>query len=125
MRAIDLPFIVGGDLNLAAEVLEQSGWLHAQRARTVAPSNETPTCLDSTDKGRVIDFFVSEELHPVIEEVAVDDRPRVICTHQPVVLALEGVQRGRLVPRLRRPANNHDVHPTNASSQLFIIRWNL
>ena len=29
LRAIDLPFTVGGDFNLAGEVLGQSGWLHA------------------------------------------------------------------------------------------------
>ena len=33
LRAIDLHFIVGGDFDLAGEVLQQSGWLHAVRAR--------------------------------------------------------------------------------------------
>ena len=59
-----------GDFNLAGDVLEQSGWLHAVRACIAAPSNDTPTCLDSTGKGKVIDFFVvSEELHPFVRTV--------------------------------------------------------
>ena len=67
LRAIDLHFIVGGDFNLAGDVLEQSGWLHEVRARVAAPSNDTPTCLDSTGKGKVIDFFVvSEELQSLL-----------------------------------------------------------
>ena len=60
LRAIDLPFMVGADFNLAGDVLDQSVWLHAVRARIAAPSNDTPTCLDSTHRGKVIDFFVSE-----------------------------------------------------------------
>ena len=76
LRAIDLPFVVGGDFNLAGDVLEQSGWLHTVRARIAAPSNATPTCLYSTGKGRVIGFFVvSEELHSFVKEVGVDDSP--------------------------------------------------
>ena len=63
LRAI----IVGGGFNLG-EVLQQSGWLHAVRARTAAPCNATPTCLESMGKGRVIDFFVvSEELHSLCQ----------------------------------------------------------
>ena len=61
LRTIDLPFIVRGQLKLAGEVLEQSGWLHAVRAPISAPSNETPTFLDSTGRGRLIDFFVVSE----------------------------------------------------------------
>ena len=64
LLAIDLPLKVDGVFNLAGEVLQQSGWLHAVRARIAAPSSDTPMCLDSTGKGKVIDFFVvSEELH--------------------------------------------------------------
>ena len=45
-------FIVGGDFNLAGEVREQSGWLHAVRARIVAPSNDTPVLgLDGQRQG--------------------------------------------------------------------------
>ena len=67
LRAIDLPFIVGGDFNLAGQVLE--------RARIAAPSNDTPTCLDSACNSKVIYFFVvSEELHPFVRTVANDDR---------------------------------------------------
>ena len=47
LRAIDLPFTVGGDFFLVGEVLKQSGWLHAVRARIAAQSNDTPACLDS------------------------------------------------------------------------------
>ena len=86
-------------------MLVQSGWLHAVRARIAAPSNDTPTCLDSTSKGKVIDFFVvSEELHPVVRTVMVDERPTVTRTQRSVVPTLEGVKRGRLVQRLRKPA---------------------
>ena len=47
--------------NLAGEVLEQSCWLHAVRARIAAPSNDT------AGKGKVIGFFVvSEELDPFV-----------------------------------------------------------
>ena len=48
LRSMGLPFIVGGVFNLAGDVLEQSGWLHAVRARIAAPNNDTPTCFDST-----------------------------------------------------------------------------
>ena len=75
---------------MAGDVLE------AERARIAAPSNDTPTCLGTTGKGKVIDFFVvSEELHPFVRTLAVDERPTVIRTHRPVVLTLEGVKRGR------------------------------
>ena len=70
----------------------QPGW---RCARAV---NDTPTCLDSTGNGKVINFFVvTEELHPFVRTVMVDERPTVIRTHRPVVLTLEGVKRGRLV----------------------------
>ena len=112
-----LPFIVGGVFNLAGDVLEQSGWLHAVRARIAAPNNDTPTCFDSTDKGMGIDFFVvSEELHPFVKEVAVDDSPTIIRTHRLVVSTLEEVKRGRLVQRLRRPARLPMVAPVGPSS---------
>ena len=64
LRAIDLPFIAGGDFNLVGEVLEQSGWLRAVRARVAAPSNDTPACLDSDRQRQGHRFFVvSEEVH--------------------------------------------------------------
>ena len=115
-RTIDLPLMVGGDFNLGGDVLEQSGWLHAVRARIAAPSNDTPTGLDSTGKGKVIDFFViSEELHPFVKTVAVDEKPTVIRTHRPVVLTLEGVKRERLVHTLRRPASLPTTAPVGPS----------
>ena len=90
---------------MAGALLELSGWLHAVRARIAAPCNETPTCLDSTGKGKVIEIFVvSQELHVFLKEVAADDSPTFIRTHRPVVLTLEGVKRGRLVQRLCRLA---------------------
>ena len=106
LRAIDLPFPVCGDFNLAGDELGQPGWLHAVRARIAAPSSGTPTCSDcSSGEGKVIDFFVvSEELHSFVKTVAVDARPTVIRTHKRVVPMLEGVKRGRLVQRPRRPA---------------------
>ena len=62
--------------------------------RIAAPSHDTPTCLDSTGKGKVIDFFVvSEELYSFVKTVAVDERPTVMRTHRWVVLTLEGVKR--------------------------------
>ena len=116
LRAIDLPFVVGSDFNLAGYVLEQPGCLHAARARIAAPSNDTPTCLDSTGKGKVIDFFViSEELHPFVRTVVVDERPSAIRTHWPVVPTPAGVKRGRLVQRLRRPARLSRVAPVGPS----------
>ena len=76
-------------------MIEQPGWLHAVRARFSARANDTPTCLDSTSKGKVIDFFVvSEELRPFVRTVMVDERPTVPRTHWPFVLTLEGVKRG-------------------------------
>ena len=76
-----------------------------QDARALLRRATTPTCLDSTGKGKVIDFFaISEELHPFVRTVVVDERPTVIRTHWSVVPTLAGVKRGRLVLRLRRPA---------------------
>ena len=80
LRAIDLPLKVGGR--------RQPGWRCARavrlasrkvRARIAAPSSDTPTCLDSSGKGKVIDFFVvSEELLTFVRTVAVDDKlPRI------------------------------------------------
>ena len=116
LRAINLTFVVGGDFKLAGEVLEQSGWLHALRARIGAPSNNTHTCLDSKGKGRCMDFFVvSEALHPFVKHVPVDDNSMVIHTHRPVALTQEGVTSGRLVRRLcrhTRPLRTVPVGPS-------------
>ena len=60
LRAIDLPYLAGGDFSLAGEVLDPSGWLHALRARTFAPSNDTPTCGDSSGKGRFLMLSVCQ-----------------------------------------------------------------
>ena len=106
----------------------QPGWRGARAVRLASRSTcahrctkqqNRPTCLDSTGKGRVIDFIVvSEELHTCVKEVAVDESPTVIQTHRPVVLTLDGVNRGRLVQRLRRPARLPRVVPVGPSRRL-------
>ena len=116
LRAINLTFVVGGDFKLAGEVLEQSGWLHALRARIGAPSNNTHTCLDSKGKRRGMDFFVvSEALHPFVKHVPVDDNSMVIHTHRPVALTLEEVTSGRLVRRHCRHARPLRTVPVGPS----------
>ena len=97
LRAIELPFIVGGDFNLAGEVLEESGWLHAIRARIAAPR------LDGQRQGhRFLRGFGLDA--PLCLPVAADQSSTVIRTHRQVVLTLEGLKRRRLVQRLYRPA---------------------
>ena len=109
---IDLPFFVGGDFDLAGDVLEQSGWLHAVRTRIAAPSNETPMCLDSTGKGRVIDFcVVSEELHIFVRPVAVAGSPTV-------VLTLEGVRARPKATQARQAPDDRASGPVEETPEL-------
>ena len=44
-----------------------------------------------------------------------NDRPTIMRTHQPVVLTLEGVKRGRLVQRLKRPTRLPRIAPVGPS----------
>ncbi len=92
LSELSAPFVIGGDWNLAPEVLEASGWVRRLRARVVAPAGNTfiPTAAASegAPRGSKLDYFViSEALMPYVEEVPAIET-ELITQHRPVRLVL-------------------------------------
>ena len=102
------PWIIGGDWNMAPQVLERTQFVNMVRGVVVAPS--APTCNAS-----VYDYFVvSEGLLPAVAGVArIEDAG--LNPHWPVRLYLRGDARKHLVRQLIRPAKIPGVLPHGPS----------
>ena len=103
LRALDRPFVLGGDFNFARTYLHDSGWLHAMRASVVGPPEEQATCITAAGSSSIDYFVVSNGLRDGVLKTYIDDRPTEVCTHRPVVMRLAAADRGRLVQQRRRP----------------------
>ena len=83
LRAIELLFIEGGHFNLHGDVLEQSSWLHAVRARIAAPEQRHADVPGLRRQRQHHPFLRGiGGAAPFVRTVAVDERPTVIRTYQ-------------------------------------------
>ena len=105
LRAMNRPFILGGDFNMARSSLTEAGWLRAVRAEVVGPPGDEPTFVDGFGKGSAIDFFiVSDVLMPFVRGSWVDRDPTCVRGHRPTCLRMAVVKLDTMVTKIRRPA---------------------
>ena len=96
LRALRVPWIIGGDWNLEPPALMESGWIDMVDGLLVAL--ELATC-----NGRVYDYFVicKSLAHAVVGIQRTEDAG--VCPHFPSRLLLRGDARRHLVRQLVRP----------------------
>ena len=105
LTALHRPFVLGGDFNMHRDVLDQSGWLRAVRAKVVGPPAEQATCLTATSSSAIDYFVVSEVLLAQVRWSAIDQGPTVVKTHRPVQMQMIAPDFGRMIRVARRPVN--------------------
>ena len=104
LRALDRPFVLGGDFSMSAETLSASGWLSAVRAKVMHAPSSDPTYVDGRGHGTAIDFFVvSDDLVPFVNKVWVAEGPACIRGHRPVSIAISSLRLDTYTLRRRKP----------------------
>ena len=108
IAATRLPFILGGDWNVAPEVLQRTGFATRLRAVIASPAQATYVAGGAES---VLDYFViSENLQPAIRDVRVVEGTGVR-KHRPVELVLSGKARSDDVLMLAKPPSRPAAPP--------------
>ncbi len=96
-----LPYVIGGDFNMDAEVLEHSGWLKRIKGRAMA--SKLGTCRGTKGSYSNIDYFVVAD----VMSASAGPAEAVTCEpakpHRPVQLALKGAPRAEKERHLKAP----------------------
>jgi len=116
-RYFRMPFAIGGDWNLSAEELQESGWPERVGAAIVAPKG--PTNFPGGVPGRTLDYFVvSKDLLPFVQDIWVEADCPETRPHRPVIMTMlrsEGQKRVRVqckpkpLPTVRKPGPLPDI----------------
>ena len=104
LRAMDRPFVIGGDFNMTADALTASGWLSAVHAKVMHAPNGEATFVGSHGQSSAIDFFVvSNCLVASVNKVWVAEGPTCIRGHRPVSISITPPRGDTVTWQRRRP----------------------
>ena len=122
LKCIKLPFVVGGDWNMAPMVLASSGIPDALSAKIVHPVTYT---YHSGDAASVLDFFlVSGILAPaVVECKAYDGSP--VSKHSPVRFKFSSAVFARTMTTLQKPPMYKHLNITSVANKPVCVMQHL
>ena len=109
------PFIMMGDWNIEAEVLQQEGqgWLSAIGAQVMAPGQ--PTCFSGKAHSTLDYFVVHGSLVQQVQQITV--QPAAFKTHMCVLLAIQGTDKRRWTWQLKMPKTCPAIPPHGCMQQ--------